>query len=91
LVWGCGEQEWGQQKTQGYQCAQLHGRESLLIGEILSPRRTAMWLVLAIILILFWIGGFLLFHLAAFLLHIVLIIAAVALILHLLSGGRRVV
>jgi hypothetical protein len=32
-----------------------------------------MWLALAIILILLWVGGFLLFHLAAFALHILLI------------------
>jgi hypothetical protein len=50
-----------------------------------------MWLALAIILILIWVGGFLLFHLAVFFLHILLIIAAVALILHLLNGGRRAV
>ena len=50
-----------------------------------------MWLALAIILILLWVGGFLLFHLAAFFLHILLIVAAVALIVHLVSGGRRVV
>jgi hypothetical protein len=49
-----------------------------------------MWLALAIILILVWVGGFLLFHLAAFALHILLIVAAVALVIHLLSG-RRVV
>jgi len=49
-----------------------------------------MWLALAIILILLWVGGFLLFHIAAFALHILLIIAAVALIIHLF-GGRRVV
>jgi hypothetical protein len=50
-----------------------------------------MWLALAIILILLWVGGFLLFHIAAFALHILLIVAAVALVIHLLSGGRRVV
>jgi hypothetical protein len=49
-----------------------------------------MWLALAIILILLWVGGFLLFHVAAFALHILLIVAAVALVIHLLSG-RRVV
>jgi len=49
-----------------------------------------MWLALAIILILLWVGGFLLFHIAAFALHILLIVAAVALVIHLLSG-RRVV
>ena len=43
-----------------------------------------MWLALAIILILLWVGGFLLFHIAAFALHILLIVAAVALVIHLL-------
>jgi hypothetical protein len=50
-----------------------------------------MWLALAIILVLLWVGGFLLFHIAAFALHILLIIAAVALVIHLLRGGHRVV
>jgi uncharacterized SAM-binding protein YcdF (DUF218 family) len=50
-----------------------------------------MWLALAVVLVLLWVGGFLLFHIAAFALHILLIIAAVALIIHLLGGGRRVV
>src|ERR1700722_13238586 len=49
----------------------------------------AMWLALAIILILLWVGGFLLFHIAAFALHILLIVAAVALVIHLLGGRRR--
>jgi hypothetical protein len=49
-----------------------------------------MWLALAVILILLWVGGFLLFHIAALALHILLIVAAVALVIHLFSG-RRVV
>ena len=57
-----------------------------------SPRGApGMWLAIAIILILLWVGGFLLFHIAAFALHILLIIAAVALVVHLVSGGRRAV
>jgi Family of unknown function (DUF5670) len=63
---------------------------ALLIDEILSARWMAMWLALAVILILLWVGGFLLFHIAAFGLHILLIVAAVALVIHLFSG-RRVV
>jgi len=51
----------------------------------------AMWLALAVVLVLLWVGGFLLFHIAAFALHILLIIAAVALVIHLLGGGRRAV
>jgi hypothetical protein len=50
-----------------------------------------MWLALAVILILLWVGGFLLFHIAVFALHLLLIVAAVALVIHLLSGGRRAV
>ena len=50
-----------------------------------------MWLALAIILIMLWVGGFLLFHIAAFALHLLLIEAAVALVIHLLAGGRRVI
>jgi hypothetical protein len=63
----------------------------LLAREILSARCTTMWLAIAIILILLWVGGFLLFHIAAFALHILLIIAAVALVIHLVGGGRRAV
>ena len=46
-----------------------------------------MWLVLAIILLLLWLGGFLVFHIAAFALHILIIVAIVAFVIHLL---RRV-
>jgi hypothetical protein len=48
-----------------------------------------MWLALGIILVLLWVGGFLLFHIAAFALHVLLIIAAIALIIHLFAGSRR--
>jgi hypothetical protein len=47
-----------------------------------------MWLAFAIILILLWVGGFLLFHIAGFFLRFLLILAAGALILHLLSKRR---
>jgi hypothetical protein len=46
-----------------------------------------MWLALAIILLLLWLGGFLVFHIAAFALHILIIVAIVAFVIHLL---RRV-
>ncbi len=50
-----------------------------------------MWLALAIILIMLWVGGFLLFHIAAFALHLLLIVAGVALVIHLLAGSRRAI
>jgi hypothetical protein len=47
-----------------------------------------MWLALAVILVLLWVGGFVLFHVAAFALHILLIVAVVAFAIHLISGRR---
>jgi hypothetical protein len=47
-----------------------------------------MWLALAIILVLLWIGGFVIFHIAAFALHILLIVAVVVFVIHLISGRR---
>ena len=49
-----------------------------------------MWLALAVILALLWVGGFLIFHIAAFALHILIIVAVVAFVIHLI-GGRRAV
>ncbi len=43
-----------------------------------------MWLAIAIILLLLWVGGFLVFHIAAFALHILIIVAIVAFVIHLL-------
>jgi hypothetical protein len=47
-----------------------------------------MWLALAIILVLLWIGGFVIFHIAAFALHILLIVAVVVFVIHLINGRR---
>jgi hypothetical protein len=49
-----------------------------------------MWLWLAIILVLLWVGGFLLFHIAVFALHILLVVAVVAIVIHLFSGRKTV-
>lgn len=47
-----------------------------------------MFLILAIVLILLWAGGFLLFHVSSFLIHLLLIFAVISLIAHLFSGRR---
>jgi len=49
-----------------------------------------MFLILAIVLILLWLGGFFVFHVTSFLIHILLIFAIIAVIMHFVSG-RRVV
>jgi len=48
-----------------------------------------MLLVIAIILLILWGGGFA-FHLAGGLIHLLLVIALVVFILHFIRGGRGV-
>ena len=50
-----------------------------------------MWIAIGIILLLLWAGGFLMFHTAGFLIHILLIVAVVAFILHFVTGRRTAV
>ena len=45
-----------------------------------------MFLILALVLILAWIGGFVVFHTAGFLIHLLLIFAAISIILHFVRG-----
>ncbi len=43
---------------------------------------------IAILLMILWAGGFLFFHVAGFLIHILLILAVISLVAHLLTGAR---
>jgi hypothetical protein len=45
-----------------------------------------MFLLLALILVLCWAGGFFLFHISAFFIHILLILAVISLISHFFMG-----
>lgn len=47
-----------------------------------------MFLLLALILILAWAGFFFLFHVTAFLIHILLIFALISLVFHFISGRK---
>jgi hypothetical protein len=47
-----------------------------------------MWIGIGILLLLLWAGGFLAFHVAGFFIHILLICAVVAFILHFITGRR---
>jgi len=49
-----------------------------------------MFLILAIVLVLLWLGGFFMFHVSGFLIHILLIFAVISLVMHLVSGRRTV-
>jgi len=49
-----------------------------------------MFLILAIVLVVMWLGGFLMFHTAGFLIHLLLLFAVISLILHFVTGRRSV-
>ncbi len=49
-----------------------------------------MFLILAIVLVIAWLGGFLMFKTAGVLIHLLLIFAIISLIMHFVSGRRAV-
>ena len=49
-----------------------------------------MFLILAIVLICLWLGGFFMFKTAGFMIHLLLIFAVISFILHFVTGRRTV-
>ena len=47
-----------------------------------------MFLIIGIVLIVAWLGGFVVFHTAGFLIHILLIFAVISIVFHFLRGSR---
>lgn len=56
--------------------------------QIYSSQVASMFLILALVLVLLWIGGFVVFHVSSFLIHLLLIFAVISLIMHFVSGRR---
>jgi hypothetical protein len=50
--------------------------------------RSFIWLALALLLLFAWIGSFIMYHVAGFLIHLLLIFAVISLVIHLLTGKR---
>jgi Flp pilus assembly protein TadB len=50
--------------------------------------RFGPFLVLAGLLFLAWIGGFVLFHVASVLIHVLLVLALLSIVFHFLTGRR---
>ena len=50
--------------------------------------RFGPFLLLAILLLFLWGGGFLVFHAAGALIHILLVLAVIAFLVHLFTGAR---
>ena len=49
-----------------------------------------VWLILAILLLFAWVGSFVVYHVAGFLIHLLLVVAVISLILSLFTGRRTV-
>jgi uncharacterized protein DUF5670 len=50
-----------------------------------------MFLGLGLLLLLLWLGGFVVFHVTAYFIHILLILALVSVIFHFMRGTRSAV
>jgi hypothetical protein len=49
-----------------------------------------MFLILAVVLVVLWLGGFTLFHVTGWFIHLLLIFAVISIIMHFI-GGRRAI
>ena len=47
-----------------------------------------MFLILAVVLVVLWLGGFVMFKSAGLLIHLLLIFAVISIIMHFVSGRR---
>jgi hypothetical protein len=50
--------------------------------------RFGPFLVIAFLLLILWAGGFLMFHVASGLIHLLLLFAVISFVAHLLMGAR---
>lgn len=51
--------------------------------------RFGAFLALFLVLLMLWAGGFLVYHVASGLIHVLLFFAVIALVLHVVRGGPR--
>ena len=49
-----------------------------------------MFLILAVVLIVLWLGGFFVMHVSSFAIHLLVLFAVISLIMHFVSGRRTV-
>ena len=59
-------------------------------GNLFEERRSFMFLILAVVLVLLWLGGFFVLHVSSFLIHLLLLFALISIIMNFV-GGRRTV
>ena len=49
-----------------------------------------MFLILALVLVVLWLGGFTVMHVSGFFIHLLLIFAVISIIMHFVGGRRSV-
>jgi hypothetical protein len=54
-----------------------------------GEKEKKMFLGIGIVLALLWLGGFVMFHTAGFLIHILLILAVISVVFHFFRGNAR--
>jgi hypothetical protein len=47
-----------------------------------------MFLILAVVLVILWLGGFFVLHVSSFLIHLLILFAIISIILHFITGRR---
>jgi hypothetical protein len=52
--------------------------------------RLQMFLILALVLVILWIGGFTVMHVSGFFIHLLLIFAVISIIMHFIGGRKSV-
>jgi hypothetical protein len=48
-----------------------------------------IWLLLGILLFFAWIGGFVVYHAAGFLIHVLLVLAVISIVVHFLTSKEH--
>lgn len=47
-----------------------------------------MYLILAVVLVLLWVGSFTVLHVTAFAIHLLLIFAVISIVMHFIGGSK---
>jgi len=50
-----------------------------------------MYLILAVVLVVLWLGGFFVMHVSSFFIHLLLLFAVISIVMHFVSGSRSTV
>ena len=50
-----------------------------------------MFIILAVVLAILWVGGFFVLHISSFLIHLLILFAVIALVTHFVRGGTQTV